>query len=315
MRDHDAPRENVDAPVVPASVTLPEITLKAVVLSIVLAAVLAGANAYLGLFAGMTVSASIPAAVASMAVLRLFRQSNILENNIVQTAASSGEALAAGVIFTIPGLLLIGYWASFDYWQTFTVALVGGILGVLFTIPLRRALIIHAQLRFPEGVATAEVLKVGASADADAGGRFRLLLGAAVLGGGFKFAEGGLKLWSESLEGVVQLGRATLYGGLNLSPALLAVGYIIGLNTAVVVFLGGAVGWLVLLPMYQLLAGQPDALTGMAAAKATWSGQIRYIGIGAMLVGGVWTLCQVRGPILQSLRQLVALYGMRRKAS
>ena len=314
MLEQDAPTEPVDAPLVPASVTLPEITLKAVVLSILLAAVLAGANAYLGLFAGMTVSASIPAAVVSMAVLRLFRQSNILENNIVQTAASSGEALAAGVIFTIPGLVLIGYWTSFDYWHTFTVSLVGGVLGVLFTIPLRRALIIHARLRFPEGVATAEVLKVGASSDAGAGGRVRLLLGAAALGGGFKFAEGGLKLWSESLEGAVQLGRSTLYGGLNLSPALVAVGYIIGLNTAVVVFFGGAIGWLVLLPLYQAIIGSPEGLIGVAAAKATWSGQIRYIGIGAMLVGGVWTLFQVRGPILQSLRQLLALYGARNQS-
>ena len=314
MREQDAPTEPVDAPLVPASVTLPEITLKAVVLSILLAAVLAGANAYLGLFAGMTVSASIPAAVVSMAVLRLFRQSNILENNIVQTAASSGEALAAGVIFTIPGLVLIGYWTTFDYWQTFTVSLVGGVLGVLFTIPLRRALIIHARLRFPEGVATAEVLKVGASSDAGAGGRVRLLLGAAALGGGFKFAEGGLKLWSESLEGTFQLGRSTLYGGLNLSPALVAVGYIIGLNTAVVVFFGGAIGWLILLPLYQAIIASPETLTGVAAAKATWSGQIRYIGIGAMLVGGVWTLFQVRGPIWQSLRQLMALYGARNQS-
>jgi len=314
MREQDAPTEPVDAPLVSASVTLPEITLKAVVLSILLAAVLAGANAYLGLFAGMTVSASIPAAVVSMAVLRLFRQSNILENNIVQTAASSGEALAAGVIFTIPGLVLIGYWTTFDYWQTFTVSLVGGVLGVLFTIPLRRALIIHARLRFPEGVATAEVLKVGASSDAGAGGRVRLLLGAAALGGGFKFAEGGLKLWSESLEGAVQLGRSTLYGGLNLSPALVAVGYIIGLNTAVVVFFGGAIGWLVLLPLYQAIIGSPEGLIGVAAAKATWSGQIRYIGIGAMLVGGVWTLFQVRGPIWQSLHQLLALYGARNQS-
>ncbi len=314
MLEQDAPTEPVDAPLVPASVTLPEITLKAVVLSILLAAVLAGANAYLGLFAGMTVSASIPAAVVSMAVLRLFRQSNILENNIVQTAASSGEALAAGVIFTIPGLVLIGYWTSFDYWHTFTVSLVGGVLGVLFTIPLRRALIIHARLRFPEGVATAEVLKVGASSDAGAGGRVRLLLGAAALGGGFKFAEGGLKLWSESLEGAVQLGRSTLYGGLNLSPALVAVGYIIGLNTAVVVFFGGAIGWLILLPLYQAIIGSPEGLVGVGAAKATWSGQIRHIGIGAMLVGGAWTLLQVRGPILQSLRQLLALYGARNQS-
>ncbi len=311
MRDHDAPPQPIDAPLVPASVSLPEITSKAVVLSILLAALLAGANAYLGLFAGMTVSASIPAAVVSMAVLRLFRHSNILENNIVQTAASSGEALAAGVIFTIPGLILIGYWTTFDYWQTFTVSLVGGVLGVLFTIPLRRALIIHARLRFPEGVATAEVLKVGASSGGNAGGRVRLLLGAAALGGGFKFAEGGLKLWSESLEGALQLGRSTFYGGLNLSPALVAVGYIIGLHTAVVVFFGGAIGWLVLLPLYQALVAAPETLSGVAAAKTTWSGQIRYIGIGAMLVGGVWTLVQVRGPIQYSLLQLMAIYRTR----
>src|SRR5437660_4729636 len=123
-------------PVIPAEVTLPEITVKAVILSVVLAAVLAGANAYLGLFAGMTVSASIPAAVVSMAVLRMFRHSNILENNIVQTAASSGEALAAGIIFTIPVLLLIGHWTVFDFRQTMTFGLVGGLLGVLCTISL-----------------------------------------------------------------------------------------------------------------------------------------------------------------------------------
>ena len=146
-------------PLIPASVTLPEITVKAVIL----AAVLAAANAYLGLFAGMTVSASIPAAVASMAILRLFRGSNILENNIVQTAASSGEALAAGVLFTIPALLLIGYWTDFNYWRTVLIATVGGVLGVLFTIPSRRALIITTRLRFPEGVATTEVLKVAAA--------------------------------------------------------------------------------------------------------------------------------------------------------
>ncbi len=314
MHDPDTTLEQAGKPFIPASVELPEITFKAVVLSILLAAVMAGANAYLGLFAGMTVSASIPAAVVSMAVLRLFRQSNILENNIVQTAASSGEALAAGVIFTIPGLLLIGYWSSFNYWQTFGVAMVGGILGVLFTIPLRRALIIHARLRFPEGVATAEVLKVGASADAEAGSGFRLLLAATAMGGGFKFVEGGLKLWSESLEGVLQLGRATLYGGLNLSPALLAVGYIIGFNTAAVVFIGGVVGWLVLVPLHQLLVDQPDALIGIAAAKSTWGGQIRYVGIGAMLVGGIWTLWQIRAPILESLSQLMALYGRSRKS-
>ncbi len=297
------------APVSSASSSPPEITLKALVLSIILSALLAGANAYLGLFAGMTVSASIPAAVVSMAILRFFRRSNILENNIVQTAASSGEALAAGVIFTIPALLLIGHWHAFDYWQTTQVSLVGGLLGVLFTIPLRRALIVDAQLRFPEGVATAEVLKVGAMKGVTAGVGFRTLLSAACWGGGMKLCEGGLRLWTESLEGAAQIGRTVIYGGVNLSPALIGVGFIIGLNTAVVVFLGGAVGWLLLLPLYGAVVGMPADLTGVAAAKAIWGQQIRYIGIGAMLVGGLWTLVQVRKPILQSLWHLGTVYA------
>jgi putative OPT family oligopeptide transporter len=296
---------------------LPEITVKGVVLSIVLAAVMAGANAYLGLFAGMTVSASIPAAVASMAVLRCFRRSNILENNIVQTAASSGEALAAGIIFTIPALLLIGYWHAFDYWQTTVIALVGGLLGVLFTIPLRRVLIVAARLRFPEGVATAEVLKVGSGtggsrATADASAGLRTLLAAALLGGVVKLGESGLRLWTEALEGALQLGRSVVYLGLNLSPALLAVGFIIGLPTASAVFLGGAVGWLILLPAYGALAGIPeglaDGLDGIATAKSLWSAKIRYVGIGAMLVGGLWTLLQLRTPVVQSLHGLTAAY-------
>src|SRR5207247_149748 len=184
-------------PVVPPEVVLPEITLKAVVLSVVLAAVLAGANAYLGLFAGMTVSASIPAAVISMAVLRLFRESNILENNIVQTAASSGEALAAGVIFTIPALLLIGYWTSFDYGQTAAIAMVGGVLGVLFTIPLRRVLIVTERLRYPEGIATAEVLKVGAGGGMAVAG-FRARRAAGVIGGLAQRGQAPRKMWRRS---------------------------------------------------------------------------------------------------------------------
>jgi putative OPT family oligopeptide transporter len=141
----------------------PQLTLKAITLGLVLAMILAGANAYLGLFAGMTVSASIPAAVISMAILRLFRNSNILENNIVQTAASAGESLAAGVIFTLPALILLGYWNVFDYLWVSVIAGLGGLLGVLFTIPLRRSLIVEEQLAYPEGTATAEVLKVGAA--------------------------------------------------------------------------------------------------------------------------------------------------------
>jgi len=135
-------------PYISAGTNLPEITVRAIILGIILAAILAGANAYLGLFAGLTVSASIPAAVISMAVLRFFKNSNILENNIVQTAASSGESVAAGVIFTLPALIMLNYWTEFNYWQTTMIAGLGGMIGVLFTIPLRRALIIEANLLY-----------------------------------------------------------------------------------------------------------------------------------------------------------------------
>lgn len=311
----DSDREFAN-PVVPASVSLPEITVKAILLSVVLSAVLAGANAYLGLFAGMTVSASIPAAVVSLAILRLFRRSNILENNIVQTAASAGEALAAGVIFTIPALLLINYWTVFDYWQTTSIAAVGGLLGVVFTIPLRRALIEGARLRFPEGVATGEVLKVGSRTESQTGEEpashpavgFGALLGAAGLGGAVKLGESGLRLWAEALEGSAFLGRSVFYMGLNLSPALIAVGFIIGLNTALVVFLGGTLGWLVLIPLYGVMVGTPDGQSAMQSAHAIWSGQIRFVGIGGMLVGGLWTLVQLRNPVLSSLHRLVEVY-------
>ena len=312
MNDHQ--------PVVPPTVTLPEITPKAVVISVILAAVLTAANAYLGLFAGMTVSASIPAAVASMAILRLFRRSNILENNIIQTAASSGEALAAGVIFTIPALLLVGYWDTFEYWQTTLIAVVGGLLGVLFTIPLRRALIVTARLRFPEGLATAEVLKTASAGDETTGNsgaarHFKALLSGAILGGAVKFGESGLRLWVESLEGAMQAGRTVLYAGVNLSPALLAVGYIIGLQTAVVVFLGGVIGWVILMPLHGWFNGLPADLDGLSAAMAIWSGHIRYVGIGAMLVGGLWTVTKLREPVWQSLQVLwVGFRGAKVKA-
>lgn len=295
----------------PPEASLPEITIKAVILSVVLAAVLAAANTYLGLFAGMTVSASIPAAVASMAVLRLFRQSNILENNIVQTAASSGEAVAAGVIFTIPALLLIGYWTSFDYVQTAAISLIGGILGVVFTIPLRRALIVQARLRYPEGVATAAVLRVG-SGDTQAGTAgqahaIRLLLTAAVFGAAVKFGESGLRLWTEALEGAARVGRVVVYGGINLSPALIAVGFIIGADTAVVVFGGGALAAWVLTPALALLTNLSGDIAALDAARSLWSGQVRFVGIGAMLVGGLWTLVHLRRTIMDGLRRSMGL--------
>jgi putative OPT family oligopeptide transporter len=291
-----------------ATPLLPQLTLKAIVLGLVLSALLAGANAYLGLFAGLTVAASIPAAVISMAVLRLWRNSNILENNIVQTIASAGESLAAGVIFTIPALVLLGYWQVFDYWWVSVIAGLGGLLGVLFTIPLRRTLIVEQQLAYPEGTATAEVLKVG---DAPGRGALQLAL-AALLGAAIKMCETGFRLWPGTAQSATYVGGSTIaYVGTNLSPALLGVGYIVGLNIAALVFIGGAISWYVAIPIYsawfldgnlalaaQLAAGTPAA----DLAGAIWSTEIRYLGVGAMLIGGVWALLKLRTSIWSGIR-------------
>jgi putative OPT family oligopeptide transporter len=297
-----------EAPYVPASATLPEITGRALVLGIVLSAVLAGANAYLGLFAGMTVSASIPAAVISMAVLRLFRRGNILENNIVQTAASSGESVAAGVIFTIPAMVILGAWDGFPYWDITLIATLGGVIGVMFTIPLRRALIVESPLRFPEGVATAEVLKAGDRAGAGVGH----LAAGALIGAAFKFGSTGLRLWGELLEWARVAGGTLVYFGTNLSPALVGVGYIVGLPIAVLVFAGGALNWWIAIPLTALATGlPPGADSAGEAAGVLWSTQTRYIGVGAMILGGLWTVVKVRDRMAAGIRSGLAAYRRR----
>lgn len=285
-------------PYIPASESLPEITARAVVLGILLSALLGGANAYLGLKVGMTVSASIPAAVISMGILQFFRDSNVLENNIVQTAASAGESLAAGVIFTLPALIVLQYWADFPYVQTVAIAGVGGVLGVLFTVPLRRALILEADLTFPEGIATGEVLKAGSE-----GGRgVRAIAVGAIAGGIVKLCQTGFKAVASAVEGAVTTGRSVFGFGLDLSVALLAVGYIVGLNIAVLVFLGGCISWLFGIPIYSAMYGLPEGLSGYDAAYELWSTRIRYMGVGAMAVGGIWALLSLVGPIRDGIR-------------
>jgi putative OPT family oligopeptide transporter len=281
------------------------------VLGIVLSAVLAGANAYLGLFAGLTVSASIPAAVISMAILKLFRDSNILENNIVQTAASAGESLAAGVIFTFPALIILNYWNVFDYVWVSVIAGIGGLLGVLFTIPLRRSLIVEQQLAFPEGTATAEVLRAG-----DDHGGAKVIGIAALIGGLTKFCETGFRLWPATAQAGGYAGQSTIaYIGSNLSPALVGVGYIVGLNVAVLVFLGGAISWYLAIPIYSTFFLDTDpALAGLFAggigaadlAGQIWTTKIRYLGVGAMLVGGIWALFSMRGSLWTGLSRGLA---------
>jgi putative OPT family oligopeptide transporter len=289
--------------------SLLEITVKAVVLGVVLSIVLAGANAYLGLFAGMTVSASIPAAVVSMGVLRFFRRSNILENNIVQTAASAGESLAAGVIFTLPALVIMGFWEEFDFLWVTLIAGFGGVLGVLFTIPLRRALIVEGKLKFPEGIATAEVLKSG---EHKKNSGVKYIAQAGIAAGMFKFGEAGLRLWPGVIETAHRVGGSIAYFGSNLSPALLSVGYIVGLNIAVLIFLGGLVNWLIAIPIcagvetWPIVEGEP--LGALEWAGQIWSTKTRYLGVGGMLVGGLWTVLKLRTSVFSGIKSGLAAY-------
>ena len=292
----------------------PQITVKAVLLGIILAAVLAAANAYIGLFAGLTVSASIPAAVISMAVLKMFKNSNILENNIVQTAASAGESVAAGVIFTLPALILMGYWEVFDYWWVTAIAGLGGLLGVLFTIPLRRSLIVEQQLAYPEGKATAEVLKVGD----DGSGGIKFLALAGITGAAIKFCSTGLIVLAGVAQTAKYVGTSTIaYVGTNLSPALISVGFIVGLNISVLIFLGGAISWFVAIPIFStfFLESSPEILALYVSgagpedlAWEIWTSQIRYLGVGAMVIGGVWALISMRGSLVDGIKSGMAQY-------
>ncbi len=278
---------------------LPELTVKAVVLGCVLSVVLSAANAYLGLKVGMTVSASIPAAVLSMAILSMFPKHNVLENNLVQTSASAGESLAAGVIFTIPALVMLGFWAQFDFWTVTMISGIGGILGVLFTIPLRRALIVPGELQFPEGVATAAVLRTGNNGGS--GSLKRIALGA--LGGAlFKLGQAGLNVWTSTTEIAARVGGTVVYFGSDLSPALVSVGYIVRLNIAALVFMGGFISWYIAIPIYFMLYG--DAYAGKEAAEAAWeiwNTRIRYLGVGAMVVGGLWALVSLRSALVTGI--------------
>ena len=290
-------------PFIPASQSLPEITVKAVILACLLTVVLGAANAYLALKIGTTVSASIPAAVISMAVLSWFRRANILENSIVQTAASSGEALVAGISFTLPALLTLHFWSTFDYWQTVAVAILGGTLGILFSIPLRRVLINDKTLPYPEGLAIATVLK----ASADKTLSLKPLLTGGAVGGFIAFMQSGFEIFSDSFATWwTNANASTLFTfGVGFSPAILAAGYIVGLYVAVASLVGFLIAWVIALP----ILSHEVVNTGMSLAAYgmfIWKTKIRYIGVGTMLIGGLWTFLMLIKPLFVGMRSSVA---------
>ncbi|MCK5773311.1 MAG: oligopeptide transporter, OPT family, partial [Thermoplasmata archaeon] len=293
-----------------------EFSLKAILVGILITVVMGAANAYLGLYVGMTVSATIPSLVFALAILKPFK-GTILEINMAKNIGVAGEALAAGIIFTFPALIIINRefpGAGWDQLFTFErmliiilVSLVGGVLGILFTIPLRKVFIDDLDLPYPEGVAAAEVLKT-----MEKGGRgiYYILL-AAGIGGGMKFASSsGLSLWKEEISGVIGSGRARLFGGVNISPALLGVGYIIGPKIALIVFTGGILGWVIGIPVYGFFFGWPEVVDSDLPAKIAsvmeiWDTQTKWIGIGAVLTGGIYTLWSMRKPLMQSIKETV----------
>jgi putative OPT family oligopeptide transporter len=280
-----------------------EFSFRAVALGVLLGLLFGVGNAYLGLKVGTTVSASIPAAVMSMAILRIFfRNVTILENNLVQTIASVGEGLAAGVIFTVPALFLLGEPPSLS--RIFLLSVLGGVLGILFMIPMRRYIIVkeHGKLPFPEGTACAEILKTGEGSRSKA---FMALLGI-VVGAFYKICCSALNLWNETPSWILSRFQKTEFS-MDCTPALLGVGFIIGPRIASLLFAGGALGWWILIPLIKMFGTGGTiiypATTPISemSANDVWSNYIRYIGAGAVAIGGIFSLVKIFPIILKTV--------------
>lgn len=282
-----------------------ELTLRVVVLGLLLAVVMGAANVYVGLRAGMTVSASIPAAVMAMLLFKmLFKNSSILEANQVQTCASAGESLAAGIIFTMPAMILIGFWDSFDFWSVTIIALTGGLLGILFMIPMRKVFILNnTELAYPEGVACAAVLRAGEEGGeaAEQTGEARNLMFGGLLGAAVALGAKLFGVLTATLEAASVVSSRIYYFGGDLSPMLIAIGFIVRLNVAILIFLGGAISWIIAIPLLGSGDQFPSAIDG---AYELWSTQIRYVGVGAMVLGGFASLYSVRHGLVAAIGEL-----------
>ena len=292
------------------SSSLPELNLRVILIGVFLSVVMGAANVYLGLKAGMTVSASIPAAVIGMVMLRQIRALNkessagsILEANQIQTAASAGESLAAGIIFTMPALILIGVWQEFDMMLTTVIAFTGGLLGILFMIPMRKVFIVRNEdnLQYPEGLACASVLEAGQGMGSS--NSASLVVKGTLIGGLFKILISFFGVLKGVLEGAVLVGNRIFFFGGDISPALLAVGFIVRLNIAVLIFIGGFLGWLVGIPL--LGSGLEFAEDPLHGASTLWSTKIRYIGVGAMVIGGLASILKVRKGLADAIKILI----------
>lgn len=284
-------------PFITAEENIAELTLRSILLAIILTVILAVSNAYLALKLGILTSASIPAAIISMGVLRLFKNSTILENNAVQTAASAGEAVAGGIVYTIPALIIIEYWHHFDYLTNFFIALSGGVLGVLFSIPLRRVLVNDKALKFPEGRAIAEVLKTSNEKTG-----MRDIIYGSIIGATLELFQVGFKLIANSWNYWFAIKRSVFGLGAGFSATMIGAGYLVGYDMACSIFAGAIISWLIALPIVSQFF--PDFLLHYPTPKAAvmlWNSQLRYLGIGAMLFAGVWTFIKLIKPLANNI--------------
>ncbi|WP_244328421.1 OPT family oligopeptide transporter [Yimella sp. cx-51] len=288
-----------------------ELTLRGVVIGGLITLVFTAANVYLGLKVGLTFATSIPAAVISMAVLRYFADHSIIENNIVQTIASAAGTLSA-IIFVLPGLVMIGWWSGFPYWTTAAVCAVGGILGVMYSIPLRRALVTGSDLPYPEGVAAAEVLKVGDSSEGAQENKrgLRVIVVGALSAAGFSLLAA-FKVIGNTLEKTFRVGSGGTMVGSSLSLALIGVGHLVGMSVGVAMIVGLLISYGVLLPT--LSSGEVPRTGDITDAVGTvFSQDVRFIGAGAIAVAAVWTLLKIIGPIIKGIKDAISSAGARR---
>jgi putative OPT family oligopeptide transporter len=294
-----------------AEAPIRELTIRSILLGGILTLVFTAANVYLGLKVGLTFATSIPAAVISMAVLRWFSNATILENNIVQTVASAAGTLAA-IIFVLPGLVMIGYWQGFPFVTTTAITMLGGILGVLFSVPLRRAMVVDSPLPFPEGRAAAEVLQVGSNSRAgeDESARgLSVLVWSSLVSAGFailtqtRLVAGEASAWFRA-----GAGATGISGGLSF--ALVGVGHLVGISVGMAMFLGLVIGWWVLLPI--LTAQMPVEGGPQVWAGTIFTQHVRFFGAGVIGVAAVWTLLKIAGPVLGGIRSAMAASAARR---
>ncbi len=275
-----------------------ELTVRGLVLGALITVVFTAANVYLGLKVGLTFASSIPAAVISMAVLSVAGGATVLENNIVQTQASAAGTLSS-IIFVVPALVMVGHWHGFPFWQTAGICAAGGVLGVVFTVPLRRALVIESALPFPEGVAAAEILKLG---EATASEGARALAAAAGVSAAFNLLSAGLGLFADGVTRTLAAGPALFRLSTGFSLALVGAGYLMGIAAGVAILVGFALAWLVAVPILTAIGTRPAAADAATFAVAVWSHQVRFIGAGTIAVAAVWTLATLAPAILRGIR-------------